>query len=237
MTAEKTIDETEPEISPNDDRRFLARVHEALEAASGNREAAAQALGISMQTLKNRIYECPNLRRRWASDEALPPDEIETISRDAIKTDEERVALEIERAGKQFRRDFTNLPLSEAEVEMALALQQFNRKRFSEILDMTNASMGVAVIKIMKQLTHKEERLNQITSAILRLGDAQTEERMSMVQEEESVSKQFVAFTSELIKAQKSAFAGSQTLALIKYRLAGKSQQKKAKPGFQDIDV
>lgn len=218
------------------EKRMQTRIHEALEATGGSKAEAAKLLGLDKKKLKDVIAHSPDLSTRWGYDEVTPPDDVDSIYREPISPDQERLAIAYEQESKKFRGDFKSL-LRPEEIEMALELQRVNKQRFTDLLDIANAGMSVMVPMLLCEAKKVQARLDYVREQLTSMGSEITEERMAMVEEEKSLSAQLLATSNTLRKIQGASFDGARTLALIKYRIKNGGPQKKAKPGFQPIDV
>lgn len=208
-----------------------------MEACNGNKTEAARALGITKDRLKGILYLNPALRARWYNDETEAPDEIDGLNREPISADEQRLAKSYEDDSKKFREDVSKLPLPAKAVDIMVALQNFNRGRFKELLEVSNASMGMTIPILMIEMEKVGKRLDFVRDQIEQMGGEITEERMAAVEEEKGLARHLLDTTEMLRKIQGSAVATSEKVAMINYRINGGGKQKKAKPGFQTIDA
>lgn len=225
-----------PEMPEGTEQESLqARIHKALEATCGNRIDAAAALGISLETLKNKIFASPDLRARWSQDEAEAPSDIDALSREHISVDSEKLARAYEIESRKFRENLENLPLSDKEREIALQLQKLNQGSFKELLDIANASMGLMVPKLISRVQQIEGRLAVVTKALVEMGTDMDEERVYLAQEEKGLGETYIQTVDMVRKIQQASFEGSKTIAIIRARLQN-GKTKNAKPAFQEID-
>jgi hypothetical protein len=209
-------------------------VHEALEKHHGNRAAAAQELGMTLQGIKNKIYESPRLRARWANDEVGTPDQIDALVQEPVTVDQKRFAAVIEKEDERLKSGLAEMGLSDREMTEALALQKFNRQNFASIMDIFNAGMAKTAIKLLTRIAQIEARLEPVTAKLVTMGDM-AEDRDLWTMEEEKLALQYVTAIDTFRKITQTGYEGSKTLAIIKWKLAGGGKEKKAKPGFQAV--
>jgi hypothetical protein len=214
-----------------------ARIHAALEKFSGDRVQAAAELGISIQDLKNRIYDCPDLKLRWSVrvDCSNPPDDISVLSMEQpITTQQERLAKIVQLEDAKLRKGLDELPLTSRERDMAMALQQFHRDNFASQLGIVNAGVTMTILKLITHIESIEARITVVRNYLISLGTSVTDERSFFVEEESALAEQYTTAVDQLRKIQAASYEGAKILATIRHRLNG-GQNRKIKPQFQEI--
>lgn len=157
---------------------------------------------------------------------------------------EEQMANAIALADNNITKGLKSLGLKEKEVEIANALQAFNKDHFKESMDMISSGVLVTAIKLQVQQREIEERLEFVRSLIKEFGEFQSDDRQSWVKEERLLMLQYLEAGDLLNKIQDTWYRGAAYLAVIRARLRGEKNvngrgvmqlrtQRSNKPGFR----
>lgn len=222
--------------SVEEELSIQAKVHAALDRHNGDRKAAAAELGMTLQTIKNKIYESPILRRRWTSlGEESAPDDLATVYRPIVSVDQERQARQYALDAENFRKNFHKMPLTPEEKEQIIAAWECGRENVRYIIDTAIGGLELQKAQLMGIIKQKKERLSEVSARITAMGGDISEERMAAVEEEEKLTLQITALTNEYRKHSQTQADWILKKAAIDYKVKG--GMKKAKPGFQTIDA
>ncbi len=214
------------------------RIHRALEQTEGNRRKAAEILGWSYETLKNKIYSCVDLKARWTHSETSettePPSEVECISPNPLNAvllekQQEMLAEMMRREDEKLRTGLAGLGLDADEVKLAVELQAFNRDHFARSIDIISAGVTRTALKLQTRMDKIAKRVEYVSQQIEAI-PGMTDERVAWVEEEKGLLEQYQIFADQLRKIMGQGYEAAKITALVRQR-----QSKKAKvtPGFQ----
>ena len=216
----------------------MAKIHAAMEACKGDRREAAEILGLSKERLDRLVKSNPILKARWRDIEEQPPDDIDGIARAQIDPEEERLQFAIEAETHKFAMILSRSKLLRPhQVESARELQKIGNLHMGSMMDVTNASLGIVLMKLGDQVTILEERLREVRQILAEMGGEISEERMAKVEEEKGLILAFNTTSDNIRKITATFDQCAMNAAVIKYRLRNGAGAKRAKPGFSPIDV
>ncbi len=155
----------------------------------------------------------------------------------------DEVERRIEVTHGKLKADLFSIGLSKQEVEAAIAMQNFGENRFANAMEMISSGVFATATKLQTRQKEVEERLKNVRKAIDSYGPIPSEERTGWVEEEESLTKQYVAIGKLLSEIQDTWYQGAAQLALVKMRMrsddgrplggsTNSQTQRSNKPGF-----
>jgi hypothetical protein len=153
------------------------QIHAAMEAANGKTADAARLLGMPLRNLMNFVHGNKDLKARWATSttEVKPPNELAVLGRPAFPVEEtnegimasdDEVAAAVEREDSQVRRGLDAMGVKGGTLEMAMALQKFQRAHFSRAIEMLGGGMTRQSLALMVEIDTITDTLNDPTGGL-----------------------------------------------------------------------
>jgi hypothetical protein len=161
-----------PPITPE----YKARINAAMEKLQGNMADAAKELGdITPKKLNGIIQGHQDLRERWKpglkrlrvsgkdTRTTLEPGLASEIHREAAvpSSEEYAVAEALAREHSSLRKGFRSMGFEGDTLEMAMALQDFHRKHFRNVIDLLGGGMVKQYLEICNEVKKITEIINE----------------------------------------------------------------------------
>jgi len=202
-----------------------------MEAVGGSLRAAARTLGIKHLKLRDIIQSIPSLRTRWrVAGEVGVPGVAAEIHRPAVlRVGNEAVPLEdakaladaLEAEDCAIRTGLLKMGIKGAGLEMALALQQMQRKHFSRCVEIVGGGITKQFLDVMTAIHEIEEKLQATT-------DMPIEEELMLREDRRGLLQVLGNFKD---KVDKSALIQA-TVKKLEAEAKGGGRGKAGKPGF-----
>lgn len=125
------------------------RIHQALSDAGGDREKASIALEMTWPKLTDEICGCPALLAVWGKVAVAAPTAEDVGS--VIEFSEAAVPIEV-KPTVRFVTGLKKLGLTEDEVSMAVSLQEFHNRHFTQSVDIVGGCVTVTALKLKSKL-------------------------------------------------------------------------------------
>lgn len=151
-----------------------ARIHAAMESSGGNLRGAARQLGMSSLQLKDIIKLDESLRTRWVKGEDekgapgaesiihRPMPATVTLGKDKLSMEEAKKIADAAAAEDSSLRDgLLNLGVRGDALEMALAMQQVQKKHFTRCIEILGGGITKSSLDVMVEIDKINKRLNE----------------------------------------------------------------------------
>lgn len=218
-------------------------VHKALERCNGHFFKASLCVNMEEDEFRKFVFDHESLRNRWMDSKdghtTEPLDGAEVLSRNPLPgetppTDDQVAVALLEEDKKLQREGLMGFGLNDAELDIALSLQQYGHERFQEGIEIINASIVPTRIKLLSQQTIIQDRLAFVRKQIEDFGELLNESREKWVAEENLLMKQYVEVVHLAATITDQTNRGAVTMAMMKIKFASRngSKEKQAKPGF-----
>ena len=234
------------EIPP--DRTMIDRINRTMEECKGNRHQAAQALGITKDELKKRIWLNKELKSRWPLPDALPKTNTRAYYEGEVKVPKGTTSTDVlaqsnpSKIGTdngyqiQKRINAENLALkrtlkkcgfSSEDLLNTLAVQQLNGRHFKSVVDITGGNVAINAIRIPMVIRALEEKIMFLlrgTKIPIGADEAQAREiimkDLAVLQEYDGVMKTLTGSYTDLLEEARKTSELSAHMVVISARLS-----------------
>jgi hypothetical protein len=197
------------------------QANQALLVANGDFHAAAAAVGVTTECLKDTCKRDAALKRRWL-DAPLAPPPSSLINRQ----DDVALTEALQREENELRTGIARLTKSDRAQQLAVTCQQFQRQNFGKVMQITGGGITKAFLEALEEIENITERLNNL--------DVKPEQMLayeSILREDRSRLLDFV------FKAATKVDQGALIMAKMQRLAEGGSPGGKgsSKPGFTPL--
>jgi len=212
------------------------RIHVALERCSGDRKKAAALLGVTKGELGKYIKDSIALREVWGDESPKPLSTTEAMHRPVqlgreniedgpVAPTDIQIAEVLAKEDELLKKGLAGLPLKTDELEVAMSLQKFYNRHFTQAIDVIGGGVTLTAIKLQSRMRQLEARLDSVEPDH-QLGSV----GLSPFTEEQMLLDAYINIAGELRKMLEIANKGAMTQAMIRQKM--REGGKRGKPGF-----